>query len=234
MSEVELQKKIDDFLQSALRKFIIKDYNEAIRDLKAAEVLDKDNPAILYNIGINYSRLGLYKTAIKYFSRILKLKLTFVDILDVKKLISYACINTGEIKKAIKYLEDVLSTTPDDVSGRNMLGYCLEIQGKYDDAREMYKAIIEIDKENYNAYNSLAYITAKTDGNLQESLRFAQIAHESNQKNPAYLDTIGFIHMKMKNLDTAEQFLKRASELAPLSEEVQQHINDLEEIKKAK
>jgi len=136
MSDIDLQNKIDSFLNSAFRKNNAEDYNEAIRELKAAEVLDQNNPEILYNLGINYSKLGLFRTAIDYFNRLLELPYTFVDILTVKKLFAYSLIKLKDYKSAYKYLNDVIKLAPADLSAINMKGYCLEKEGKQSEAHK--------------------------------------------------------------------------------------------------
>jgi Flp pilus assembly protein TadD len=227
MTDSDLQKKIDGFLNSALKKFLISDFDSAIRELKAAEMLDKENPEILYNLGINYCRLGLDKTAIAYFKKLLKLKHAFIDALEVKKLLAYALIRINEYKESEQCLSDVLQYSPRDIVAMNMKGYSLEIQGKHAEALAVYGLIIEIDKKNYNAYNSIAYITVLTGGDVDRSLRFARIAHESNRENPAYLDTLGYIYLKIGKLELAEQLLNAALERDPFSSDIKYHMKEL-------
>ncbi len=235
MIDSDVQKKIDGLLNSALKKFLVRDFDSAIRELKAAEVLDKENPEILYNLGVNYCRLGLDKTAIEYFKRLLKLKHAFIDALEVKKLLAFALIHGHEYQEAEHYLNDVLTYSPRDAAAMNMKGYCLELQGKHAEALTVYGSIIEIDKNNYNAYNSLAYITVLTGGDVNRSLKYALTAHQSNRENPAYLDTVGYIYLKMGKLDLAEQYLSAASERAPFSAEIKSHMAELNKgIKKLK
>src|SRR4030042_3315624 len=227
MAYVDLQQKIEGFLASALKKFIIHDYESAIRELKAAEVLDRDNPEILYNLGINYCRMGLNKTAIEYFKRVLQLKHAFIDALEVKKLLAYALIHLNNFKESELYLNQVLQLVPLDVVAMNMKGYCMDVQGNHTEALRIYSAIIEVDKNNYNAYNAVAYIISKSGGDLIKSLQFARIAHESNKENPAYLDTVGYVYLKMGKLDLAERYVAEAAKRAPLSQEINDHVKEL-------
>ena len=106
MTDSDLQKKIDGFLNSALKKFLISDFDSAIRELKAAEMLDKENPEILYNLGINYCRLGLDKTAIAYFKKSFADKTLFDNIVYSRKIFTdryFLKLIEDIVKKIAKY-----------------------------------------------------------------------------------------------------------------------------------
>jgi tetratricopeptide (TPR) repeat protein len=232
MSDTPLQKKIDGFLESALKQYMVHDYDSAIRELKAAEMMDRENPEILYNLGINYCRMGLDKTAVGYFKKLLTQKHAFIEALEVKKLIAYALIHLTEYKESEYYLDEVLRFVPSDLVAMNMKAFCLDMQGNHGEALRLYGTIIEADKKNYNAYNSIACILSKTGGDPERSLRFARIAYESNPEYPAYLDTLGYAYLKMGNLDLAGKYLNDASERAPISTEIKDHLEELNELRK--
>lgn len=230
MAEVDLQKKIDGFLSSAFKKFIIRDYDNAVRDLKAAEVLDRENPEVLYNLGINYCRMGLYKTAVEYLQKLLTLKLTFIDASEVKKLLAYSLIHLTQYREADAYLDQVLDLFPSDVVAMNMKGYSLDIQGRHDEALRVYRSIVDVDEKNFNACNSIAYILARRGGDLKKSLSYARAAYESNRRSAAYLDTLGFVYLKMGDLEKAQQYLSAALHRSPLSEDIRGHIKELRKL----
>jgi protein O-GlcNAc transferase len=162
MAEVDLNQKLKGFLESAFKKISSEDYLKAIDDLKEAEKLDSNNPEVLYNLGVSYCRMHEYDSAISYFEKLLKLPYTFVDLITVNILYAYSLILTGDIRGAIKYINDVLNLSPNNTVLLNMLGYCFEQQKKYREAIKAFRKIIEIDRHNYNAYNSLAYVIALT------------------------------------------------------------------------
>jgi tetratricopeptide (TPR) repeat protein len=230
MAEVDLQHKIDAFLEAAYKKFMVRDYDSAIRELKAAEVLDRSNPEILYNLGINYCRLGLFKTSLEYFTRILNSELTFIDSLDVKKLLAYACIRVSDYAKSEQFADQILELVPSDIVALNLKGYCQEMRGDHSEAIQTYKTVIAEDTNNYNAYNSIAYIMAKSGGDLNQSLKFARIAYESNPENPSYQDTLGYVYMKLGRLDTAENYLNSAFNKNPLSLEINEHLREFRKL----
>lgn len=227
MSKEDLNSRIDSFLSSAMKNIHNFDYDSAIDDLKAALVLDKENPEILYNLGIVYSKKGLHKTAVDYYNQVLGLSFSFVDILEVKKMLSYSTILSGNYLKAQEILEEELKKIPNDTTSLNMLGFCYENLEQSENAIEIYQKIIAIDKKNSNAHNSLAYLMAKNNHDLNKSLQYARNAYKANPENAAYLDTMGYVYLQRGEYDMAKKFLKKALEKAPQSLEIRNHVKEL-------
>ncbi|HNV47897.1 MAG TPA: tetratricopeptide repeat protein [Spirochaetota bacterium] len=230
MSEVDLTTRIRGFLKSALTNLESRRYDRALADLMAAEGLDRDNPEVLYNLGVACCRSGDYRRSISYFRRVLDLPFTFVDVITVNKLLAFAQIQLGETEPAARDIANILKLSPDDVTLLNMLGYCHERAQRYREALAAYNRIIEIDRHNYNAYNSLAYIIATLNGDLNRALKFAKTALDASPENPAYLDTIGFVYMKKGNPDLARKNFKKALSKLPDSAEIREHLNQLLEL----
>jgi Flp pilus assembly protein TadD len=86
----------------------------------------------------------------------------------------------------------------------------------------LYRAI-EIDPENANAHNSLGYIYAESNLNLDEALKECRKAVQLDRNNPAYLDSLGWVYYKLGDLQQAKTYLKKAARLAPDNREIEDH-----------
>lgn len=230
MATNDLQSKISSLLKSSLEHFLVQDYTRAINDLKAAQVLDKENPEVLYNLGICHCRSGLVGTAIPYFQKILSMRAGFVDMLNVKKILSFCFIQKNELESAGKLLDEILKATPADSSALHMKGFLMEKQKDYHGAIKTYRLILENDM-HYNTCNSIAYLIARTKGDLSIAMEYAEKALKADENNPAYLDTMGFIYLKMGNTSRAEEYLSHARELLPFSDEIKEHMDMLNKTK---
>ncbi len=227
MAKTELNERIKKFLNSALKKISARDYDSALEKLTAALVLDKENPEILYNLGICYCKKKLFNSAITYLKKVRDLPQTYVDVITVIKMLSYSLIMTMDYAQAKKYIGEGLKIVSDDTVLLSMQGFILEKENNYKEAVSIYKKIIEIDKNNSNAYNSAAYIISETDGDLDTAVTYARNALRHNPDNAAYLDTMGCIQMKRGHMDIAKRYLKKALEKFPDSKEIKEHINRL-------
>lgn len=224
MAKEDINARIKKFLDVALRRFLVQDYNEAIRELKAAEVLDKNNPEILYNLGINYTRLGLYNTAMPYFERLLNLSAAFINSQEIRKIAAYIHIKQDNFDSAESLVNQVIRLDPSDASAHNMKGYCLEKKGNIDEAILAYQAILDLEEDNINACNSLAYLLAYTEKDINRAIQLARKACKAYPDNPAYCDTLGFILLKKNDFKNAQKFLKKAAKLAPFSDDIREHL----------
>jgi tetratricopeptide (TPR) repeat protein len=224
MAEVNIQKQVQRLLDTAMEKSARRDFALALDELKAAEAIDRENPVILYNLGICYIRTDLHRTAINYLERILQLPYTFVDVVIVRKLLAYCFLMTKDYQEALKQLDESLKISSRDTMAMSMKGYCLEQLGDIAGAMSIFREVINIDPNNYNSYNSLAYLMCRSGDDLTSALKFAKKAVDANPDNPAYLDTMGYIYMKKGQNDRAKKYFKKAYSLMPDSEEIRMHV----------
>ena len=228
----DANKNIQNMVSSALKALAANNFEKALEEFRAAEIIDRDNPAILFNIGITYTRLGLFKTAIDYYQRILSLKSKFIDIHTVKKNMAYCYIQTGNFSEALKLLDEVLSLFSEDTAALNMKAYCYQQLDMPDESLATYRTVIQKDRLNITGINSAAYLMALNNVQLESAYKLAKhVAHTSNH-NPAYLDTLGYICIKTGRLDEAEKYLTKALGILPFEKEIQEHYAELMKARK--
>lgn len=224
--------EINKIINNAQNNFFIKDYDSAINELKSAEVLDRDNPEILYNIAIAYCRMEFYNQALEYFNKILSLKLIFIDLIKVKKLKAFCYINMKNYKSALEYLNQINNEKIKDTQILAMKAYCHEKIGNHDIAITLHREILLIDNKNFNSINACAFIMAKESKNLDKALKLAETACNSDKGNGAFFDTLGYVMLKMGNLEKAEAYLKKAEQIKPFNDEIKEHLQELYSLKK--
>jgi len=86
----------------------------------------------------------------------------------------------------------------------------LERLGRYDEAEGVFAALVADDPDDANTANYLGYMWADRGVRLDEALRLIRHAVELEPDNPAYLDSLGWVHFRLGNLNEAEQWLRRA------------------------
>ncbi len=130
--------------------------------------------------------------------------------------------NTDEM---IKIYESGLKAIPDDPVFITGLAGIYEQTGKVDQAISFYEQIIAREPENIIVANNLAMLYVdNTDSS--ESLKKAQELTKVlvNSKNPAFLDTIGWVSYKAGDYTKAISLLEDAVTKAPKEPALQYHL----------
>ncbi len=89
----------------------------------------------------------------------------------------------------------------------------LERLDRFEEAEEAFLVLLEIDPADATAANYLGYLWADREVRLEEALELVNRAVEVDPENPAYLDSLGWVHYRLGSMDEAEFWLRRAIEL---------------------
>lgn len=88
------------------------------------------------------------------------------------------------------------------------------------------RQIIQREPDNAMALNALGYTLADRNERLDEALQLIERAHELKPDDPAILDSLGWVHYRLGNLQRAEQLLRDAFAAFP-DEEVGAHLGEV-------
>ena len=105
-----------------------------------------------------------------------------------------------------------------------MLGVIYDSEKKYQEAESHYRTALDINPEFIPAANNLAYLLVAQDKDLNEALSLAQKAKEKLPKNPAVMDTLGWIYYKKGAYDMAVLELSDSLEKLPKHPVVRYHL----------
>lgn len=132
--------------------------------------------------------------------------------------------NQGD--KAWTVLEQALKQYPEDL---NLLYTRAMLAEKRNDLAQMEKdlrLIIQRDPNNAMALNALGYTLSDRTTRYAEAKVLIEQAHQLNPEDPAVLDSLGWVHFRLGNLDEAERLLRQALERFP-DQEVAAHLGEV-------
>jgi Flp pilus assembly protein TadD len=86
----------------------------------------------------------------------------------------------------------------------------MERLGRYEDADALFQSLVESDPNDAASANYLGYSWADRSRNLDEALQLISRAVALDPENPAYLDSLGWVHFRLGDLEQAEYWLRRA------------------------
>ncbi len=99
---------------------------------------------------------------------------------------------------------------------RNLLfirAAALENLDRVEESEELFSRLVASEPDDASAANYLGYLWADRDVNLDQALELIGRAVSLDPENPAYLDSLGWVHYRLGDLDEAEHWLRRAIDL---------------------
>ena len=230
MNEQELNHFLE-FKSIGIRLLREKKYLESLSKLEEALQLSPNDLELLFYEAICLYHLGNLDKASNLVEKLYEMDSENI-IGGLPKVCCMILLKAGKTQKAEKLIKENLIKYPDDPQFLNMLGYSYEKENRYKEAEEIYRSILESEKENTNACNSMAYILAKQEKNLEEAFELIRTALKKEPGNPAYLDTEAMILAAQGKPEDAIKKLKAALKYAPDSKEILRHLTKLVESKK--
>jgi tetratricopeptide (TPR) repeat protein len=127
-------------------------------------------------------------------------------------------------EKAIAQYQALLEKKPGQAEPHVLLGTLYEMQNKSELAEEHYRKALEITPDFGPAANNLAYILAAGGKDIDEALKYAQIAKGKLPHDPSVADTLGWVYYKKGLYDSAIHELRDSAEKIPANPEVHYHL----------
>ena len=80
------------------------------------------------------------------------------------------------------------------------------------------RRILKNDPENIRTLNALGYTLADRTNRYEEALTYIKKAYEQKPDDPAIIDSLGWVHYRLGNLDEARRLLQQAWDMTGNSE----------------
>jgi tetratricopeptide (TPR) repeat protein len=120
-------------------------------------------------------------------------------------------VNTNQQQRAIEEYRKIVERRPDNAAIYTLIGMLEMNQQNIDAAIDNYKKALAQDQNAIFAANNLAWLYAvHGKGNMDEAVRLAQSAVQSNPEVPSFVDTLGWVYYKKGLYGPAAEQLKKA------------------------
>jgi tetratricopeptide (TPR) repeat protein len=121
-------------------------------------------------------------------------------------------------KDAFELYGEALQASPDNGDLLYAHSLAAERLGKLKIAERNMRRILELDPDNVRTLNALGYTLADRTDRYEEALVYINRAYAQKPDDPAIIDSLGWVHFRLGNLDEARRHLQRAWDLSKDSE----------------
>ena len=132
----------------------------------------------------------------------------------------------GLADEVLAFLDDVIAEDPRNI---DML-YFRAMTGQRFDRLDVLEAdlrrVLDIDPDNADALNALGYTLTDQTERHEEAFVLIERALAQKPDEPAFIDSMGWVHYKLGNYELALQYLQRAYELFR-NDEVAAHLGEV-------
>jgi tetratricopeptide (TPR) repeat protein len=111
-----------------------------------------------------------------------------------------------------------LEFAPEDEDLLYSYSLSAEKLGRLDVAESSMRKILAKDPDNVRTLNALGYTLADRTDRYQEALQYISKAYAQEPDDPAIIDSMGWVHFRLGDLDKALEYLQQAWELSKDSE----------------
>ncbi|MDR4506167.1 MAG: tetratricopeptide repeat protein [Candidatus Scalindua sp.] len=183
--------------------------NETLKIGKQILEMYPDNVDAMQIIGSTYIKMHDYKSAEKYFRKIVELNPSLGDI-----NLAYLTLSTGELDKCIKQCEAIIKKDPNTAKAYDILGMAHIRKGEIEKGAMQFKKVIELDKYSVNAYINLAKVCILNEDN-PEAIKTLETLHSINQDNLEARMLLADLYAYKDDSDKTETILKETIESDP-------------------
>ena len=228
----------------------------AINELETLLELDPENEAAQYHLGAAYQHAEQWDAAIRSWQSISagehylpsRLRITQLlmerqrtdelgKIMDSERaghpqlaaelyLLEIEALAEVEPQRAMQRANQAIQQLPSDSRLLYTRAMLADRLGNPAGLEADLRKIIQREPDNAMALNALGYTFADRNERLDEALQLIERAHELKPDDPAILDSLGWVHYRLGDLERAEQLLRDAFAAFP-DEEVGAHLGEV-------
>ena len=186
--------------------------------------LHPDEPKGYINSALAYLNQENYKEVISILSSKSEL---FKEEFTIQYLLGLSYNLNKNLDMAEKHLRQALTVNPKSRIVLHSLAIIYDKTVQWVESDSIYTELIQSDSTDAQALNNYSYSLVERGEKLDFALSLSKKAILLSPESSAYLDTYGWIHYKIGNIDSAEIYIKKSVELEDTNTVVLEHLGDV-------
>ena len=174
--------------------------------------------------GIILKKEGKISEAINLIKEVIKKK---NDQVPLYLFLSSLYEDSKDSVAAENILNEGVKIAPKEIDLHYALGVIYEKTNRLSESVKEMEMVLAIDPDNAEALNFIGYSYADRGMNLEEAEKMIVKALKIKPDNGYLIDSLGWVHFKKNQLNSAVKYLKQALELLPDDVNVIEHMGDV-------
>jgi tetratricopeptide (TPR) repeat protein len=136
-------------------------------------------------------------------------------------------MQSGQLKEAEESAHKALELSPDDPQALIQLSSALDRAGKHEASEKALRELLKREPDNATALNNLGYFMVERGVGYQEALKLIERAVAIDPTQGSFLDSLGWTHFKLGNIEKARQYLEKATIYSKRNSTIHEHLGDV-------
>ncbi|MCL2706533.1 MAG: tetratricopeptide repeat protein [Spirochaetaceae bacterium] len=217
---------VDSSFEKAVKFYTEKRYELALKELLKSDSNLKDNPDLSYYLGLCYTKLKQFDEAIIFLEQAITSQTNVLYIYQCRMILSYIYAVTEQFKLAEYELKRLIEDGYESVQVYCSCGYVQYQQGRIEKAMEFFEKALNIDGEHPTTLNSVGYILADEELDLDTAIQYCAKAVEKVPDYYPFLDSLGWALFKAGKSDEALEYLRSAFDLSKGNKVIARHLKE--------
>lgn len=136
-------------------------------------------------------------------------------------------MQSGQLDAAEESARKALDLSPDDPQALIQLSSILGRAGKHEASEKTLRELLKREPDNATALNNLGYFMVERGVGYEEALKLIEQAVAIDPIQGSFLDSLGWTHFKLGNIEKARQYLEKAATYSKRNSTIHEHLGDV-------
>jgi len=136
-------------------------------------------------------------------------------------------LQSGQLNEAEESARKALELSPDDPQSLIQLSSILDRSGKHEVSEKTLRELLKREPDNATALNNLGYFMVERGAGYDEALKLIEQAVAIDPIQGSFLDSLGWAHFKLGNIEKARQYLEKATIYSKRNSAIHEHLGDV-------
>ncbi|HEY7184577.1 MAG TPA: tetratricopeptide repeat protein [Blastocatellia bacterium] len=203
-------------------------FSEALEMARAASRSRPEDRALKFTEAVILGESKLFKESAELLRSMIRGGAeSATDDAGVYVILAGVQMQSGQLSEAEESARKALELNPGDPQALIQLSSILDRAGKHEASEKTLRELLKREPDNATALNNLGYFMVERGVGYGEALKLIEQAVAIDPTQGNFLDSLGWTHFKLGNIEKARQYLEKATIYSNRNSTVHEHLGDV-------